>query len=447
MKSSALYPYQREAVKHILKFNRCALFLDMGLGKTATTLTAIRILIMQGEISKVLIVAPLRVARATWSAEVAIWEHLKGLKIAKILGTPEARMAALAEDADIYLINRENILWLSTQKHSTFDMIVIDELSSFKSPKAKRFKCMKKLAICAHRFVGLTGTPAPNSLLDLWAQIYLIDGGARLGKSITAYKARYFYPLITHNHVVYKYGLREGAEEEIHTAVKDICISMNKSDYLALPPLIERQVRVELTDEERAQYRKMIRTQVLTIGNEVITSSNAGVLAGKLCQLANGAIYAESGKVVEVHRAKLDRLKEIVDDTQGNVLIAYAYRHDRARIMETLKSYEPREIETEEDVAQWNNGEVKVLIGHPASIGHGLNLQRGGNVIIFFGLTWSFELYSQFLARLHRNGQTKPVVVNILTTAGTIDEKIYKALKNKELNQQQLIDAVKWTMQ
>lgn len=447
MDNTDLYPYQRHAIEHIMLKKRCALFLDMGLGKTVITLTALSGLIATGEVKRCLVIAPLRVAENTWSQEVAQWEHTKHIRISKVLGGVTQRRKALAEKADIYVINRENVEWLVTElkdgRDWDFDIVVIDELSSFKNPRSRRFKALRKTIVKSQRVVGLTGTPAPNSLLDLWSQMYLIDTGERLYGTIGRYRETFFRPLTGRGHVVFKYALKGGAEKEIHTRISDICMSMRKEDYLTLPPLIERTIPVHLSPEELSLYHQMASLAIAELEGEVVTAANAATLTGKLLQIANGAVYTEDGTVAHVHDAKIKELQERVDAIEGSVLIAYAYRHDRDRIMKALQCYTPREIKTPQDILDWNNGEVKVLIGHPASIGHGLNLQRGGCNIIWFGLTWSLELYSQFIARLYRQGQTKPVIVQTLSAVGTIDETVAKRLQSKEKQQQSLIEAVK----
>lgn len=454
MRSKAdLHPYQREAVQHIFTHPRSGLFLDMGLGKTATCLTAVKELIDTFCISRVLVIAPLRVARYTWTAEIAEWEHLSSLRAVRILGSPQARRKALAADADIYITNRENVAWLVEECEGKlpFDCVIIDELSSFKNPSAQRFKRLKRAIAFVPWVIGLTGTPAPNGLMDLWAELFLLDQGARLGKTITAYRARYFYPGKRRGMVVYEYLPKTGAEAAIHSAISDICLSMRKEDLLSLPPLVVERIPVTLPKETLNKYHRLAKEKVAMLDGNLITALNAVSLSGKLLQMAGGAIYEEGTELapsatrpfISIHNEKIEELKERVDAIQGNVIVAYNYLHERTRIMEALAAYNPREINSEADINDWNAGSVKVLIGHPQSIGHGLNLQRGGNHIIFFSPTWNLELYQQFVARLWRQGQTEKVFVYILVAQGTIDERVCSAIKRKEATQNDLIDALK----
>lgn len=443
---SQLHPYQAHCVEHIMKHPQCALLLDMGLGKTVSTLTAIeRLMNEEFAISRVLVIAPKRVAQSTWSDEIAKWGHLSSLSVSKILGTEAQRRAAVASEADIYVINRENIAWLVSNYYKgwRWDCIVVDELSSFKSRTSQRFKALKFAREKARRIIGLTGTPAPNGLMDLWAQMYIIDGGERLGKTIGVYRNMYFSEGARSGHVVFNYNLRKGAEEAIRSKIADIAISMVKEDYLTLPSCIVRDVSVELSEAEYKRYKAFERTQVMELLGTEISAINAASLTGKLSQWANGAIYDEEKNVYELHSAKLEALKDIVDTAQSNVLIAYAYQHDRGRIYNALAEYAPRELNSHEDLEAWNRGEIKVLIGHPASMGHGLNIQAGGHVIVWFGLTWSLELYMQFNARLHRQGQDKPVIIHRLITKNTVDERIADSLSKKKVGQDGLMEAVK----
>lgn len=441
-----LHPYQRHCVEHICKTPHCALFLDMGLGKTVSTLTAIETLLNdEYAITRVLIIAPKRVAQSTWSDELSKWSHLSRLTLSKILGTETQRRHGADADADLYVINRENIAWLVANyaKRWRWDCIVIDELSSFKSHSSQRFRALKLVRAKARRIIGLTGTPTPNGMHDLWAQMFLIDGGERLGKTIGAYRREYFTEGRRSAQVVFDYKLRGGAEEQIRQRLADIAISMSKEDYLTLPDCITQDVPVTLSDAEYKRYKTFERSQVLELLGQEITAANAATLAGKLSQWANGVIYDEEHEAHELHDAKLDALREIVDVAPGNVLVAYAYQHDRARILSALRAYEPMELNSEEDLKRWNSGTARVLIGHPASMGHGLNIQAGGSVIVWFGLTWSLELYMQFNARLHRQGQDKPVIIHHLITRGTIDERIVQRLQDKRRTQDALMDAVR----
>lgn len=440
--------YQQYAINHVIDNSASGLFLDMGMGKTVSTLTAIDDLILLGEVNKVLVIAPLRVAEDTWSTEVDKWDHLKHLRISKILGSKKQREEAINTEADIYVTNRENVDWLVTECFNSWiwDMVVIDELSSFKSSKAKRFRALKKVRPYFKRIVGLTGTPAPNSLIDLWPQIYLLDGGQRLGKTITGYKERYFKPGRRNGYVVYNWELKEGSEEAIQNKISDICISMSAKDYLDLPERIDNRVEITLPIKVMDTYRQLEKDLVLEIGEEDITATNAAVLTNKLLQLANGAIYSEDKEVVRIHGEKLDRLEEIIDTANGKpVLVFYNFKHDYDRIskMLTKNKIDHQTLNTSDDIKMWNNGEIQVALLHPASAGHGLNLQYGGNIIVWFGLTWSLELYQQANARLHRQGQKETVIIHHLIAKGTVDEDVMNALANKEVNQNMLLEAVK----
>ncbi|MPM36508.1 hypothetical protein SDC9_83106 [bioreactor metagenome] len=420
----------------------------MGMGKTVSTLTAIDNLIFLGEVNKVLVIAPLRVAEDTWSTEVDKWDHLKHLRISKILGTKKQREEALNKDADIYVTNRENVDWLVNECFDSWiwDMVVIDELSSFKSSKAIRFRALKKVRPYFKRIVGLTGTPAPNSLIDLWPQIYLLDGGQRLGKTITGFKDRYFNPGGRNGYVVYNWDLKEGAEGAIQNKISDICISMKADDYLDLPERIDNKVEISLSKKSMGIYKKLEKDLIIELDEEDITAANAAVLTNKLLQMANGAIYSESKEVVNIHDEKLEKLEEIIDTSNGkSVLVFYNFKHDYNRISEMLtkKKIKHQTLNTSEDIKNWNDGKIQVALLHPASAGHGLNLQYGGNIIVWFGLTWSLELYQQANARLHRQGQTETVVIHHLVAKGTIDEDVMNALTNKEINQDMLLEAVK----
>lgn len=439
--------YQQYAINHVIDNSASGLFLDMGMGKTVSTLTSIDDLILLGEVNKVLVIAPLRVAEDTWSTEVDKWDHLKHLRISKILGSKKQREEAINTEADIYVTNRENVDWLVTECFNNWiwDMVVIDELSSFKSSKAKRFRALKKVRPYFKRIVGLTGTPAPNSLIDLWPQIYLLDGGQRLGKTITGYKERYFKPGRRNGYVVYNWELKEGSEEAIQNKISDICISMSAKDYLDIPERIDNRVEITLPIKVMDTYKQLEKDLVLEIGEEDITAANAAVLTNKLLQLANGAIYSEDKEVVRIHDEKLDRLEEIIDIANGKpVLVFYNFKHDYDRIskMLTKNKIKNQALNTSDDIKKWNNGEIQVALLHPASAGHGLNLQYGGNIIVWFGLTWSLELYQQANARLHRQGQKETVIIHHLIAKGTVDEDVMNALANKEVNQNMLLEAV-----
>ncbi len=443
------HPYQEYTIRKTIDNNNIGLLLDMGLGKTVCTLTAINELIYDYfEISKVLVIAPLRVARDTWSSEVKKWEHLKHLKVSKVLGSKLDRVRALSTDSDIYIINREMVTWIVDfyKRKWPFDMVVIDELSSFKSNKAQRFKSLKKVFPLTKRVVGLTGTPTPNSLIDLWPQMYLLDRGERLGKTITGYKERYFEPGQKNYQTgaIYNWQPKDGAENAIHNKIKDICISLKAEDYLNMPRKIDNKIEIHLDRKILKYYKELEREKILELDKDIIIASSAAVVANKLLQLANGAIYDNDKNVKEFHREKLEALKEIIDVSNGKPLIVfYNYKHDYNRLMKEFKSLKPRTIENSKDIYDWNNGRIQLLLCHPASTGHGLNLQSGGSIIVWFGLTWSLELYQQANARLYRQGQRETVIIHHLICKGTIDEQVMEALENKDKGQSALLEAVK----
>jgi SNF2 family DNA or RNA helicase len=399
------------------------------------------------EVTKTLIVAPLRVARMTWSSEIEKWDHLQDLKLSKVLGSERDRLRALEADADIYIINRENTEWLVNHygKAWPFDMVVIDELSSFKSNKSRRFKALRKVRPLIKRVVGLTGTPTPNGLIDLWPQIYLLDRGERLGKTITGYRKEYFDPGQKNwqTGVVYNYLLKEGSEKAIYEKISDICISMKAEDYLEVPELKEITIEIELDPKDYKKYKQLEKDLLLPLSeNEDIEALTAATLSNKLLQLANGAVYDEKRKVHLIHDEKLKALEEIIEAANGKpVIVYYNYKHDLERIKRYFKDV--RTLETEEDISDWNAGRVPILALHPASAGHGLNLQHGGNIIVWFGLNWSLELYQQANARLHRQGQTSKVIAYLLVTKGTIDEDVVTALRSKNYTQDNLLNALK----
>ena len=437
------HEYQREAIERLLTNDHYGLFLDMGLGKTIITLTAIEQLIYDRmEVQKVLIVAPRTVAESTWQSEAAKWDHLKHLRFSTVLGTAKQREAALQKDADCYVINRENVEWLCDYYlyRLPFDMLVVDESSSFKNPQSKRFKALKKIPF--ERVVILTGTPAPNTLMDIWSQIYLLDKGERLGRNITAYRHRWFLPDKHNGNIVYSYKLQTGASGEIYRRLSTCCMSLKAADYLKLPERMDNVVRLELDKKAREMYQKMIHDLALTIDSESITALSAAALSNKLLQMANGAVYDDEQGVVEIHGYKLEALKEILEANEGKpVLVFYAYKHDRERLLKTFKS--ARCLDGAKDMEAWNKGKIPLLLAHPASTAYGLNLQAGGNIIVWYGLTWSLELYQQANARLHRQGQDKPVIVHHLVVAGTMDENVMAALQAKRVGQDELLEAVK----
>ncbi|HEK4635911.1 TPA: DEAD/DEAH box helicase [Clostridioides difficile] len=443
------HPYQEYTIRKTIDNNNIGLLLDMGLGKTVCTLTAISELMYDYfDISKVLVIAPLRVARDTWSSEVKKWEHLKHLKVSKVLGSKLDRVRALSTDSDIYIINREMVPWIVDfyKRKWPFDMVVIDELSSFKSNKAQRFKSLKKVLPLTKRVVGLTGTPTPNSLIDLWAQMYLLDRGERLGKTITGYKERYFEPGQKNYQTgaIYNWQPKDGAENAIHNKIKDICVSLKAEDYLNMPRKIDNKIEIHLDSKILKYYKELEKEKILELEKDIITASSAAVAANKLLQLANGAIYDNDKNVKELHREKLEALKEIIDVSNGKpIIVFYNYKHDYNRLMKEFKNLKPRTIENSKDIYDWNNGRIQLLLCHPASTGHGLNLQSGGSIIVWFGLTWSLELYQQANARLYRQGQRETVIIHHLICKGTIDEQVMEALENKDKGQSALLEAVK----
>ncbi len=427
-----------------MRIPRVGLFLDMGLGKTVITMTAVnRLMYEEFEISRVLVIAPKRVAEDTWTREHAKWDHLQHLKVSRILGTPAQRKAALRADADIYVIGRDNVVWLTEQlKEWPFDMVVIDELSSFKNPQAKRFKALRKIMPMVRRVVGLTGTPSPNGLMDLWAEVYLLDQGERLGRTLGAYRERYFVAGARSGYIVYKWVPRRGAPEKIREKIGDICVSMSAADYLTLPKRIDNVIPVRLADRELAQYRQMEADQLLELeGDDTVMAFNAAAVMSKLLQIANGSVYTSAGAVQRIHEAKLEALEEIIDTTDSPVLVFYSFRHDLDAILERVK--DARTLTGPRDIAAWNEGRIRVLLAHPASVGYGLNLQEGGHTIVWYGLTWSLELYQQANARLYRQGQERPVIIHHLVAEGTVDEQVMRALRDKDTSQAALLAALK----
>lgn len=438
------HEYQTYATNFILEHPIAAVLLEMGLGKSVITLTAIyELMLNRFEVNKVLVIAPLRVARDTWPSEIEKWEHLKGLTYSVAIGTEAERLHALNTPAHVYLINRENIDWLITKSGIPFDfdMVVIDELSSFKSYSAKRFKSLLKVRPKVKRIVGLTGTPSGNGLMDLWAEFRVLDMGERLGRYITHYRNRFFVPDKRNQQMVFSYKPIPGAEDEIYRLISDITISMKSGDYLKMPECIINEVPVTLSDEEWSIYDDFREDMVVALKDDEIDAVNAASLSGKLMQMANGAVYNEEKEVVHIHDRKLDALEDLIEGANGKpVLIAYWFNHDLERIK---NRFAIREIKTSKDIKDWNNGEIPVAVIHPASAGHGLNIQFGGSTIIWFGLTWSLELYQQTNARLWRQGQNNTVVIHHIIAKNTIDEDVMKALRKKEKVQSALIDSVK----
>lgn len=438
------HSYQEYAIRYIETHPISALLIDMGLGKTSITLTAIRNLLFDSfEVCKVLVIAPLRVAKNTWTDEIKKWEHLNTLTYSLIIGNENERLSALNEQTDIYIINRENVDWLVNKSgyKFDFDMVVIDELSSFKNHQSKRFKSLMKVRPLVKRIVGLTGTPSSNGLMDLFAEFKILDMGKRLGYFIGQYRNTYFKPDKMNGPIVYSYKPMPNAENAIYEKISDITVSMKANEYLKMPELLTSNYVVELSNSEKNQYDEMKKSLVLEIIDGEITASNAASLSNKLCQLSNGAIYDDEQNIVEIHDRKLEALEDIIESMNGKpLLIAYWYRHD----LERIKSrFSVREIKTSEDISDWNDGKISVALIHPASAGHGLNLQNGGSTLVWFGLTWSLELYQQTNARLYRQGQKNTVVIQHIITKGTIDEQILKALQKKNKTQADLIDAVR----
>lgn len=439
------HDYQSYAIDYIENHPIAAVLLDMGLGKTVISLTAIADLLFDSfEAHRVLVIAPLRVARDTWPLEIKKWKHLKHLTYAVAVGTVKERKAALMANADITIINRENLGWLIDDSGFPFnyDMVIIDELSSFKNHKSKRFQSLMKVRPKIKRIIGLTGTPSSNGLMDLWAEFKLLDFGERLGRFITHYRTNYFIPDKRNGEIIYSYKPMPYAEDAIYRKISDITISMKSTDHLQMPELITSQYEVQLSENEEKRYEELKADFILELPEGEITAANAASLTGKLSQLANGAIYDDTGNILEFHDRKLDALEDIIESANGKpLLVAYWFKHDLQRIK---KRFDVREIKTSKDITDWNNGTIPVAVIHPASAGHGLNLQAGGSTLIWFGLTWSLELYQQTNARLWRQGQTSgTVVIEHIVTKGTIDEKILKALSLKEVSQNALIDAVK----
>lgn len=440
--------YQQQATTFIEEHPAAALLLGMGLGKTIITLTAVWNLMFDSfDIHRVLVIAPLRVARDTWPAELAKWDHLRQLRMAVAVGSERERRAALQSDADVVVMNRENVDWLINRSGIKWqwDMVVIDELSSFKNHRAKRFTAILKARTSVKRIVGLTGTPAANGLMDLWAEFRLVDLGERLGRYISRYRDRWFDPDKHNGMQIFTYKPKQGAEAEIYKAISDITLSIKTTDYLTLPPLTVTTQQVEMNAKERKVYDQLATDLVVELDGEVIDASNAAVLAGKLTQMANGAIYTEAGDTIGIHERKLDALEDLIEAANGNpVLVAYWFKHDLERIMERFPN--ARQLKTSADINDWNAGEIEIGLIHPASAGHGLNLQQGGNILIWYSLTWSLELYQQANARLYRQGQTQPVTITHIACKNSIDEQILNALEAKNTTQSALIDAVAQTL-
>ncbi|QNH53767.1 DEAD/DEAH box helicase [Selenomonas timonae] len=437
------HDYQQYAIDFIESHPTAAVLLDMGLGKTVITLTALNDLLFDHfEISRVLVIAPLRVARNTWPQEIGKWEHLNHIRYSVAVGTEKERRDALRKQTSLYIINRENVPWLVEKTDFTYDAIVIDELSSFKNWSGKRFKALMKVRPLAKRVIGLTGTPSGNGLMDLFAEFKVLDMGQRLGRFITKYRQDYFKPDKRNGQVVFSYAPLPEAEERIYEKISDITISMKAADHLRMPELIESEYSVRMDEEEKKMYAEMCEQLVLQMKGDEVTAANAGVLSGKLVQMANGAVYTDDGATLHIHDRKLDALEDIIESMNGKpLLVAYWFRHDAERVEKRVPCVR---LDTDETIARWNRGEIPVALIHPASAGHGLNLQSGGSSLVWFGITWSLELYQQTVARLYRQGQnSNTVVVQHIIAEGTIDERILRALKRKDKTQTALIEAVK----
>lgn len=445
------HPYQREAISRMIRYDHYGLLLDMGLGKTVSVLSAIAALRFDYcTIGKTLVIAPLKVAEDTWQAEARKWDGLQSLTFSTVLGSESKRNAALRANADVYVINRENVSWLADQYRYRlpFDVCVVDESSSFKNPASRRFKALRKCLGSFKRVYILTGTPSPNTLMDLWAQVYLLDRGERLGRTVTAYRQQYFLPGQSNGHVVYNWRLRDDtAKQSIYDRIQDICMSLSAADYLQLPPRIDNVVPVSL-GANMAVYKQMKHDLVVELQGKEITAANAAVLSNKLLQLANGNLYEEDTDGTHrsysfLHQEKLKKLKDIIEENDGKpVLVFYAFQHDRISIEQYLGK-QVEELEGADTVRRWNAGGIRVLLAHPASCAYGLNLQVGGNIIVWYGLTWSLELYQQANARLYRQGQTQPVIIHHLVAQGTIDEQVMVALQRKKTGQDDLLQAIK----
>lgn len=436
-----LHDYQKYAVRFIEEHPVCALLLSMGLGKTIITLTALQDLLFDSfDAHRILVIAPLRVAQSTWPAEIEKWEQLHELEYSVIKGTPAQRLEALKRQADIYIINREMVPWLCQQPFD-FDTVVVDELSSFKNHKAKRYKALMSKRPFIKRMIGLTGTPSSNGLQDLWAEFRLLDQGERLGRFIGSFREAYLRPDRRNGMVIYSYKPQPGAEEAIYKKISDITISMKAMDHLAMPELVMIKQEVEMSQSEMDRYKALKRTLVLDLDGDEITAANAASLSGKLCQMASGAIYTEDKSWIAIHERKLDALEDLIESANGTpILIAYWFKHDLERIK---KRFAVREIKTEANIRDWNAGKIAIAALHPAAAGHGLNLQDGGSMLIWFSLTWSLELYQQTNARLYRQGQKESVRIFHLVCKDTIDEDILAALEKKDASQNRLIEAVK----
>ena len=443
------YYYQAYAEKFILNNKGAGLFLDMGMGKTVITLSAVEKLMWDYfEVRKTLVIAPLRAARETWPAELAKWEHLKHLRASLVLGSEARRLDALRDEADVYVVNRENVCWLVDHYKTRwpFDMVVIDELSSFKSARAARFKALRKVRRYIPRIVGLTGTPAPNGLLDLWSQVYLLDEGMALGRTLTGFRDRYFDPDKRNAMTIFSWKLKPGAESAIYKQLDGLCVSLKAADFLQLPPRLDVEHKLRLPANVLAQYRRLERDMLLPFKDGDIDAGSAAILANKLLQFCGGAVYDENGGAKILHDVKLDKLEQLIEEANGQpVLVFYAYKHE----LERIRARFPGAVEVRDAgaIGRWNAGEIPVLLAHPASAGHGLNLQFGGRIAVWYNLTWSLELYQQANRRLHRLGQTETVLIHQLTIDGALDTRILNCvLTGKDKAQSSLLDALQATI-
>ena len=442
--------YQQFVIDKIINTKKILVALDMGLGKTASTLKALDYLIYDAlEVNKVLIIAPLRVASWTWFEEVNKFDDFKHLNITKIIGSEKQRINALNTSSILYTINRENVTWLidyylNNKLKWDFDTIVIDESSSFKSYNSKRFKSLKKICNIVNRVIELTGTPAPNGLMDLWSQIYLLDTGKRLGRTITLYRNTYFYPEKTNGHIVFKYGIKKENEQLIYNKLSDIMISLKAMDHIKMPERIDNFIKVDMPNDIKSKYKELETNYLLSFNDKEITAQSAGVLTNKLLQLANGSIYDEQKNIIKIHELKVDVLIDIIERNENkSILVFYNFKHDLLTLKDKLSKYNPKELNSDEDISNWNNGNIHILLCHPASMGHGINMQYGGSIIVWYGLNWSLELYQQANARLYRQGQTNTVIINHIILKDSIDEDVINSLNSKDKSQAKLIEAVK----
>lgn len=444
-----LHDYQKYTVEQIIAKPKIAVFLEMGLGKTVCTLSAIDYLLNDTlEINKVLVIAPFKVAKLTWEEEIEKYQELRHLRISKAIGSAKDRISALNASADIYIINRENTKWLMEyfreERRWPFQMLVIDESSSFKNHRSQRFKAARVLASVTPRIVELSGTPTPNGLLDLWAQIFLLDQGQRLGKTLRSYQVKYFEPYRQVTREIFLWRPREFGEELIYNAIKDISLSMKAIDYIEMPDRVDNVIRLVMPENIKKVYKKFERDYLVTLDEEMIVAKNAGAVATKLLQMANGAVYTEDRGYIRIHDLKLQALEEIMEDNEGKpVMVFYNFNHDRDRLLEHFKAYKPVILKDEEDKRRWDNKEIGMLLAHPASMGHGLNLQAGGNIIVWFGLTYNLEHYLQANARLYRQGQRETVIIHHLVVEDTQDEQALQSITVKKLTQDELLEAVK----